>query len=144
MPHIRLPSYFPAVCAVASRHYRPDIYPMAMELAGNAAGNTLTGPSKSIAVIQAYLLLAIYPVPKRKSSQDRTVLLGCIALRYIHLHFYQPLIPIPSLTEWQLSSALTSQHRPVARSARFSIGQGYGSTVSVSTDCKLHNLARRL
>lgn len=79
---IRLINYIFAVCAVASRYNRPDIYPMAMELAGTAAGNAHTGPLKSITVIQAYLLLAVYPVPKRKWTEDTTLLLGAIASRY--------------------------------------------------------------
>jgi transcriptional regulatory protein LEU3 len=52
-----------------------------MEFAKDAAGKALTESSKSVDIVQAFLLLAVYPVPKRKWSDDRSWLLMGVAFR---------------------------------------------------------------
>ena len=70
------------VCAIASRYYdRRNIYSLAMEFAKYEAGKALTEPSKSIDIVQGFLLLAVYPEPKRKWSDDRSWLFMGIAFR---------------------------------------------------------------
>jgi transcriptional regulatory protein LEU3 len=52
-----------------------------MEFAKDAAGKALTEPSKSVDIVQAFLLLAVYPVPKRKWCDDKSWLLMGVAVR---------------------------------------------------------------
>jgi hypothetical protein len=72
-----------AVCAVSARYYteRPDIYPLAMEIARDAAGRALVEGSKSVDLCQAYLIMAVYPVPKKKWVEDRSWLLMGVAIQ---------------------------------------------------------------
>ncbi|KAF8959024.1 hypothetical protein BDZ97DRAFT_1906286 [Flammula alnicola] len=65
------------VCAVASRYYsaRPALYPLAMEFARDLAGQGLVEGHRSVDVCQAYLIMAVYPVPKKKWVEDRSWLL---------------------------------------------------------------------
>jgi transcriptional regulatory protein LEU3 len=51
-----------------------------MEFARDAAGKALADGSKSIDVCQAYLLMAVYPLPK-KSADDNSWLLIGVAIR---------------------------------------------------------------
>lgn len=51
-----------------------------MEFAKDAAGEALNG-SKSVDVCQAYLLMAVYPRPKKRWSQDNRWLLMGVAIR---------------------------------------------------------------
>lgn len=75
------------VCAVASRFYnhRPDLYHLAMDFARDTAGRSLIDGSKSVDVCQAYLLMAVYPVPKKKWAEDRSWLLMGVAIRYVSM-----------------------------------------------------------
>jgi hypothetical protein len=70
------------VCAIASRYYsRRNIYCLAIEFAKDAAGKALTEPTKSVDIVQGFLLLAVYPVPKRKWTEDRSWLFMGVAFR---------------------------------------------------------------
>ncbi|KAL0946983.1 hypothetical protein HGRIS_013130 [Hohenbuehelia grisea] len=77
------PFLFTVICAIASRYYaqRPELYSLAMNLARDAAGKALIDSSKSVDVCQAFLLLAVYPTPKKKWAQDRSWLLMGVAIR---------------------------------------------------------------
>jgi len=72
------------VCAVASRYHskKPGLYPVAMEFARDAARRAFFDGSKSVDVCQAYLIMGVYPVPKKKWVQDRSWLLMGVAIRY--------------------------------------------------------------
>jgi hypothetical protein len=63
----------PAVCAVASRFVpgRPELYDPLMEHALIMAGMTLSNGAKSVEIVYAYLLLALYPRPQRRWEEDR-------------------------------------------------------------------------
>ncbi|KAG6818171.1 hypothetical protein H0H87_000076 [Tephrocybe sp. NHM501043] len=82
------PFLFTVICAVASRYYeeKPTMYMMAMEFARDAAGRALIDGSKSVDVCQAYLLMSVYPVPKKKWAEDRSWLLMGVAIRYADYH----------------------------------------------------------
>lgn len=54
-----------------------------MDFARDAAGRALIDGSKSVDVCQAYLLMAVYPVPKKKWAEDRSWLLMGVAIRYV-------------------------------------------------------------
>ncbi|GLB37436.1 putative GAL4-like Zn(II)2Cys6 (or C6 zinc) binuclear cluster DNA-binding domain [Lyophyllum shimeji] len=87
------PFLFTVICAVSSRYYeeRPSLYLPAMEFARDAAGRALIDGSKSVDVCQAYLLMAVYPVPKKKWAEDRSWLLKGVAIRMaIELELNQP------------------------------------------------------
>ncbi|PFH54414.1 hypothetical protein AMATHDRAFT_53408 [Amanita thiersii Skay4041] len=87
------PFLFTVICAVASRHYttRPGLYHLAMTFARDAAGRALVDGSKSVEICQAYLLLAVYPVPKKKWTDDRSWILMGVAIRMaIELKLDQP------------------------------------------------------
>jgi hypothetical protein len=53
-----------------------------MDFARDAAGRALIDGSKSVDVCQAYLLMAVYPIPKKKWAEDRSWLLMGVAIRY--------------------------------------------------------------
>ncbi|EGN95435.1 hypothetical protein SERLA73DRAFT_60649, partial [Serpula lacrymans var. lacrymans S7.3] len=80
------PFLFTVICAVAARHYnkRPNFYSLAMEFAKDAAGKTLIEPLKSVDICQAYLILSVYPEPKKKWADDRSWLLMGVAFRMAH------------------------------------------------------------
>lgn len=71
------------VCGVASRYYtaRPNLYSLAMEFARDLAGQGLVEGHRSVDVCQAYLIMAVYPVPKKKWVEDRSWLLMGVAIR---------------------------------------------------------------
>jgi hypothetical protein len=56
-----------------------------MDFARDAAGRALIDGSKSVDVCQAYLLMAVYPVPKKKWAEDRSWLLMGVAIRYVSI-----------------------------------------------------------
>ncbi|KAF9532237.1 hypothetical protein CPB83DRAFT_807430 [Crepidotus variabilis] len=87
------PFLFTVVCAVSSRYYtaRPNLYQVAMEFARDFAGNALIEGYRSVDVCQAYLIMAVYPVPKKKWVEDRSWLLMGVAIRMaIELELNQP------------------------------------------------------
>ncbi|KAK7690923.1 hypothetical protein QCA50_006026 [Cerrena zonata] len=87
----RSPFLFTVICAVASRFYtpRPDLYPQAMHFARLAAGTALIGGRKNVEMVQAYLILAMNPVPCRRWEDDRSWVFLGLAIRIataINLH----------------------------------------------------------
>ena len=71
------------VCAIASRYYteRPELYARVMHYAQLAAGTALISGQKSVEMVQAYILLSLYPVPFRKWEDDRRWLFLGLAIR---------------------------------------------------------------
>ena len=55
---------------------------LALEFAEDAARKALNGP-KNVDVCQAFLLLAVYPKPKKKWAEDNSWLLMGVAIRYL-------------------------------------------------------------
>ncbi|KAF9264819.1 hypothetical protein L218DRAFT_986810 [Marasmius fiardii PR-910] len=87
------PFLFTVICSIASRYYtsKPGLYSIALEFARDAAGKALVGGQKGIDICQAYLLLGVYPVPKKKWAEDRSWLFQGIAIRMaIELELNQP------------------------------------------------------
>lgn len=77
------PFLFTVICAAASRYYtaRPDVYLLAMDIARDTAGKALVEGYIGVDVCQAYLILALYPVPKKRWEEDRSWLLMGVAIR---------------------------------------------------------------
>ncbi|KAJ7219201.1 hypothetical protein GGX14DRAFT_549692 [Mycena pura] len=71
------------ICAMASRFYtlRPDLYLKAHSFAHDAAATALINGCSGVDVCQAYLLLAVYPIPKKKWVDDRRWLFIGVAIR---------------------------------------------------------------
>ena len=69
----------------ASRYYdgRPELFDLAKDFARDAASRALIDGSKSVDVCQAYLLMAVYPVPKKKWVEDKTWLFMGAAIRLV-------------------------------------------------------------
>ncbi|KAF8163242.1 fungal-specific transcription factor domain-containing protein [Crassisporium funariophilum] len=94
------PFLFTVVCAVASRYHtsRTGLYQLAMEFARDLAGKALVEGAQSVEICQAYLILAVYPVPKKKWAEDRSWLLMGVAIRMaIELELNDP--PPPECDE---------------------------------------------
>ncbi|OCH94437.1 hypothetical protein OBBRIDRAFT_722948 [Obba rivulosa] len=92
----RSPFLFTVICAIASRHYspRPELYLEAMKYARLAAGTALIGGQKSVEVVQAYILLSLYPVPSHRWEDDRSWLYLGLAIRMaIDLNLHHPNTP---------------------------------------------------
>ncbi|ELU36818.1 fungal specific transcription factor domain-containing protein [Rhizoctonia solani AG-1 IA] len=68
----RCPFLFTVVIAIAARDYKPEQYPILMQEAKTMAGLALTTWSKSIEIVQAFVLLATFPPPSRRWDEDRT------------------------------------------------------------------------
>lgn len=79
----RSPFLFTVICAVASRFYtqRPGLYQDAMHYARLAAGTALIGGRKNVEMVQAYLILAMNPVPCRRWEDDRSWVFLGLAIR---------------------------------------------------------------
>ncbi|KAJ7470689.1 fungal-specific transcription factor domain-containing protein, partial [Mycena latifolia] len=91
------PFLFTVICATASRFYtlKPDLYPRAHGFARDAASAALIDGSTSVDICQAYLILAVYPIPKKKFVEDRSWLFMGVAIRMaIELGLNQPPPPI--------------------------------------------------
>lgn len=71
------------VCSTAARYYdvRPNLYQSAQDYARDAAAKALIDGPKSVDVCQAYLLMALYPPPKKKWEEDRRWVLMGVAIR---------------------------------------------------------------
>ncbi|KAI0321788.1 hypothetical protein OF83DRAFT_189903 [Amylostereum chailletii] len=69
----RSPFLFTTICAIASRYdtERPDLYPTAMQYARQSAGAAFLGGDKRVEIVQAYILLSLYPIPARRWEDDR-------------------------------------------------------------------------
>ena len=77
-----------------------------MEFANDAAGKALVQGAKSVGACQAYLLMAVYPKPKKKWVDDRSWLFMGVAFRWvcqfdcvITLHMYLYMYILHSLAQ---------------------------------------------
>ncbi|KAJ7452500.1 fungal-specific transcription factor domain-containing protein [Mycena galericulata] len=87
------PFLFTVICATASRLYtlKPKLYPIAHGFARDAAAVALIDGSIGVDICQAYLILAVYAVPKKKFVDDRSWLFMGVAIRMaIELGLNQP------------------------------------------------------
>ncbi|KAJ7273637.1 hypothetical protein B0H12DRAFT_1007228 [Mycena haematopus] len=68
------PFLFTVICATASRFYtrKPNLYPRAHAFAREAAAKALIGGSTGVDICQAYLILAVYPIPQKRFADDRS------------------------------------------------------------------------
>ncbi|KAJ7774694.1 hypothetical protein B0H14DRAFT_2964685 [Mycena olivaceomarginata] len=95
----RSPFLFTVVCALASKFCteRPELYPQAMHFAQMAAGTALIGGQKRVDLVQAYLLMATYPVPSRRWDEDRGWIYLGLAIRMatdLNLHLPSTATPV--------------------------------------------------
>lgn len=72
-----------------------------MDFARDAAGRALIDGSKSVDVCQAYLLMAVYPVPKKKWMDDRSWLLMGVAIRYCIPTLPEACLIHATIKEWR-------------------------------------------
>ncbi|KAI0267719.1 hypothetical protein BC834DRAFT_821940 [Gloeopeniophorella convolvens] len=89
----RSPFLFTVICAIASRYdtERPDLYPTAMEYARQAAGATFLGGEKRVEVVQAYILLSLWPIPARRWEDDRCwIYLGQAIRMAVDMNLHHP------------------------------------------------------
>jgi hypothetical protein len=61
---------------------RPDLYAQLMEHALIAAGVTISSGAKTVEIVYAYILLALYPRPQRRWEDDRSWWYLGVAVRY--------------------------------------------------------------
>lgn len=75
------------MCAISSRYYteRPELYSIAMHFAKLAAASALIDGFKSVEVVQAYILLAVYALPSRKWEEAREWMYLGLAIRCFYL-----------------------------------------------------------
>ncbi|KAJ7156049.1 fungal-specific transcription factor domain-containing protein [Mycena crocata] len=91
------PFLFTVICATASRFYtlRPNLYSKAHPFAIDASAVALIDGFTSVDICQAYLILAVYPIPKKKFVDDRSWLFMGVAIRMaIELRLDQPPPPM--------------------------------------------------
>ncbi|KAJ6547487.1 fungal-specific transcription factor domain-containing protein [Mycena capillaripes] len=96
------PFLFTVICATASRFYtlKPNLYSKAHAFARDAAAVALIDGSIGVDICQAYLILAVYPMPKRKFVDDRSWLFMGVAIRMaMELGLNQPPPPLCSERE---------------------------------------------
>ncbi|KAJ7632544.1 fungal-specific transcription factor domain-containing protein [Roridomyces roridus] len=92
------PFLFTVICTAASRFYtaKPNLYLVAHGLALEAAAVALIHGSIGLDICQAYLILAVYPLPRKKFADDRSWLFMGIAIKMaLELGLNRP-EPIPS------------------------------------------------
>jgi transcriptional regulatory protein LEU3 len=71
-----------AVCACAARHYgRRGLWSLTMDIARDAASDALIMGPANVETVQALLILAVYPVPKKKWLEDKSWLFMGAAIR---------------------------------------------------------------
>jgi transcriptional regulatory protein LEU3 len=70
---------------ISSRYYkkRPDAYLRLMEIAKKLAGEAIINMTQSIEHCQGFILLASYPAPDRKYSENKNWLYSGVAFRYV-------------------------------------------------------------
>ncbi|KAH7345760.1 hypothetical protein B0J17DRAFT_641065 [Rhizoctonia solani] len=68
----RCPFLFTVVLAIAARDHKPEHYTILMQEARTMAGLALTTWSKSVEIVQAFILLATFPPPSRRWDEDRS------------------------------------------------------------------------
>ena len=79
-------SQFPPVCSIASKFYtaKPDLHPKLTELAKRLAFSVPAKGYKSVEIVQAYLLLALWGCGAvERYEQDKTWMLLGMAIRYV-------------------------------------------------------------
>ncbi|KZS92814.1 hypothetical protein SISNIDRAFT_455434 [Sistotremastrum niveocremeum HHB9708] len=89
----RSPFLFTVICATASRFMpnRHDLYRTLMSHAQLCAGGALISGKKCVESVQAYILMALYPIPARRWSQDRSwMYLGCAIRMATDLNLHHP------------------------------------------------------
>ncbi|KAF8921372.1 hypothetical protein CPB85DRAFT_1372495 [Mucidula mucida] len=76
------PFLFTVICSTAARYYasRPTLYSSAQDFARDASAKSLIEGPRTIDVCQAYLLMALYPPPKKKWEEDRRWILMGVAI----------------------------------------------------------------
>ncbi|KAF9053603.1 hypothetical protein BDZ89DRAFT_976137 [Hymenopellis radicata] len=88
------PFLFTVICSTAARYYasRPTLYSSAQDFARDASAKSLIEGPRTIDVCQAYLLMALYPPPKKKWEEDRRWILMGVAIRVaLELELDKPL-----------------------------------------------------
>ena len=99
-----------------------------MRYAQLAAGTALIGGQKSVEVVHAYILLALYPVPARKWEDDRSWIYLGVAIRFV---------AVPYTTCGLLITGYPSQHRHGSQSAPPHYRQG-AERAARARDAKPH------
>ncbi|CAE6525117.1 unnamed protein product [Rhizoctonia solani] len=96
----RCPFLFTAICAISSRYYtkRPELYTIAMHFAKQSAATALIDGWKSVELVQAYILMSVYPVPARRWEEDRTWLYLGLAIRVelVQAYILMSVYPVPA------------------------------------------------
>lgn len=79
----RSPLLFTVVVACAARHYhrRPGLWALAMDIARDLAAEALIMGPVDVETVQSLLVLAVYPVPKKKWLEDKSWLFMGAAIR---------------------------------------------------------------
>ncbi|KZV87959.1 hypothetical protein EXIGLDRAFT_192404 [Exidia glandulosa HHB12029] len=98
---IRSPFLLTVIVTIASRFYttRPDAYVRLMDITKKMAGDAMMNMAKSIEHCQAFILLASYPAPDRKYSENRNWMYSGVAFRMAtDLGLYRPQ-QLPAATE---------------------------------------------
>ncbi|EJD35898.1 hypothetical protein AURDEDRAFT_117234 [Auricularia subglabra TFB-10046 SS5] len=95
------PFLLTVIVTIAARYYttRPDAYVRLMDVTKKMAGEAIVNTTKSIEHCQAFILLASYPAPDRKYSENRNWLYSGVAFRMatdLSLHRPPPKAPVPS------------------------------------------------
>ncbi|KAF7791677.1 hypothetical protein EIP86_002700 [Pleurotus ostreatoroseus] len=113
----RSPFLFTVICGIASRYYtaRPELYQQAMRYAQLAAGTALIGGQKSVEVVHAYILLALYPVPSRKWEDDRSWIYLGVAIRSAHPPSPSPSPPHTNPPTHSIATDLNLHHPNTAK-----------------------------
>ncbi|TDL25867.1 hypothetical protein BD410DRAFT_610536 [Rickenella mellea] len=72
---------FTVICAISSRYYhvRHQLHKATLEFAQDAAEKALVGGAKTVDTCQAYILMAVYPLPVKKWSRHSSWLFSGMA-----------------------------------------------------------------
>lgn len=82
----RLCSSCKLVCATAARYHvsRPSLYDLAQGFAKAAAEKALVDGVKTIEVCQAFMIMAVNPVPRKSHVEDKSGLYLGVAAQYVN------------------------------------------------------------
>lgn len=108
----RSPFLFTVICAIAARYHnaRKDLYPLLMTQARIAAGTALISGRKSLEACQAYLLMAMYPIPARRWSEDRSWLfLGCAIRMATDINLHHPPVLVGGKTATTMDTIMDNE-----------------------------------
>ncbi|KAG8213378.1 hypothetical protein J3R82DRAFT_11872 [Butyriboletus roseoflavus] len=80
---MRSPFLFTMICGIASRFYkpRPHLYQQLMQYGQLAAGTALISGTKNEEMSAAYLLMQLYPIPKKRWDEERSWIYLGVAIR---------------------------------------------------------------